>query len=112
MIVNERIREMGLLRAMGAQRKTIFRLTIIEASMLSFAGSSLGIIVGGAMFFGLKNHIETSFAIPFQRPEIFNFSLLVLFCMGLGVVTGVCAALLPAIRSSCMDPNKSLMKVE
>jgi hypothetical protein len=28
MIVNQRIREMGLLRAMGARRETIFRLTI------------------------------------------------------------------------------------
>ncbi|MFO7604829.1 MAG: ABC transporter permease [Desulfurivibrionaceae bacterium] len=112
MIVNERIREMGLLRAMGAQRKTIFRLTVTEASLLSFAGGSLGIIIGGVMFFSLRNHIETSFAIPFQWPDVSQFSLLIVFCLGLGVLTGVCAALLPAIRCSLMDPDKALLKGE
>ena len=80
--------------------------------MLSFTGSILGIIVGGAMFLGLKNHIETSFAIPFQRPEILDFSILVILCLALGVLTGVSATLFPAIRSSGLEPNKALFKVE
>jgi putative ABC transport system permease protein len=110
MIVNERMREMGLLRAMGAKRSTIFRLTVTEASLLSFGGGSLGIIIGGAMFFALRNHIETSFAIPFQWPGGSQFALLIVVCLGLGVLTGVCAALLPAIRCSLMDPDKALLK--
>jgi putative ABC transport system permease protein len=112
MIVNERMREMGLLRAMGAKRSTIFHLTVTEASILSFAGSGLGIIIGAALFFVLRNHIETSFAILFQWPSVSQFSLLIVFCLGLGVLTGVCAALLPAIRCSNMEPCIALTKGE
>lgn len=110
MIVNERMREIGLLRAMGAKRETIFRLTVTEASMLSFAGSTLGILIGGALFFGLKNYIETSFAIPFQWPSAPHFFLLVLFCLLLGSFTGVGATLFPALRCSLMEPNRALLK--
>ncbi|MBU0484641.1 MAG: ABC transporter permease [Proteobacteria bacterium] len=110
MIVNERTREMGLLKAMGARRGTIFRLTVTEASLLSFAGGSLGIIFGGTLLFVLKSNVEAAFAIPFQWPSFLNFLLLTSTCLTLGIITGVSAALLPAIRCSALEPSVALTK--
>jgi putative ABC transport system permease protein len=112
MIVNERIREIGLLRAMGAQRKTIFRLIVSEAFILSLAGGGLGIISGGFLLFGLKSYIEASFAIPFLWPGVGHLCLLIIICLALGILTGVSAALLPAIRCSNMEPRTALTKGE
>ncbi|MHB8174914.1 MAG: ABC transporter permease, partial [Nitrospirota bacterium] len=47
MIVNERQREIGLLRAMGATKGFMFRLLITEAAMLTSAGGILGVAGGG-----------------------------------------------------------------
>src|SRR5665811_273008 len=54
MIVNERQREIGLLRAMGSSRQFVFRLMLAEAVFLTAAGGIAGIFVGGAALFIFK----------------------------------------------------------
>lgn len=51
MSVNERRRELGLLRAVGGSRQQVLRLVLAEATGLSVVGSILGIVAGtGAAF--------------------------------------------------------------
>jgi putative ABC transport system permease protein len=45
--VTERIREIGLRKALGARPKVIRRQFLVEASMLGFAGGLLGVVLGG-----------------------------------------------------------------
>lgn len=110
MIINERIWEMGVLRAMGANRLTIFRLTISEASILSCAGGIIGIVGGGVVLFTFKGIIENSFALPYQWAQPLQFVLLAFVCLLLGVFTGVCAALLPAARNSLREPAEAIAR--
>jgi putative ABC transport system permease protein len=112
MIVNERIWEMGVLRAMGANRLVIFRLTITEASILSFAGGCVGILTGGGVLYLFKEIIENSFAIPYQWAEPKQFVFLTFICLALGLVTGIAAALMPAIRTSLMEPATAIASGE
>jgi len=44
--VSERISEIGLLRAVGAERRVIFRLFLGEALALSVAGGLAGVLIG------------------------------------------------------------------
>ena len=44
--VSERISEIGLLRALGAERRTIFQLFLCEALALSTAGGICGVLLG------------------------------------------------------------------
>ena len=44
--VSERVSEIGLLRAIGAERKIIFRLFLCEALTLSAAGGLIGVVTG------------------------------------------------------------------
>ena len=60
MIVNERQREIGLLRAMGSSRRFVFRLMLTEAVFLTAAGGLVGIFVGGAALFIFKAVITSS----------------------------------------------------
>ena len=45
-IVNERRREIGLLQAVGATRRFIFRLIMVEAMQLTVIGGIIGLVVG------------------------------------------------------------------
>ena len=108
MIVNERQREIGLLRAMGAKRGSIFRLIMTEASILSLSGGVAGIIIGGIFLYVFKGFIRASLNIPYLWPSAGEFVLLIVFCLVLSFITGVGAALYPAIRSMTMEPYEAI----
>ena len=57
MIVNERQRELGLLRAMGARKGHIFSLIIAEAVVISLAGGIVGITAGASLLYTFKDMI-------------------------------------------------------
>lgn len=46
MAVNDKKREIGILRAMGSTRGTILRIFVLEGSLIGLIGSSLGLILG------------------------------------------------------------------
>lgn len=112
MIVNERVWEMGVLRAMGASRLVIFRLTITEGFVLSFIGGCMGILTGGIVLYFFKGMIENSLSIPYQWAEPGQFLLLAMLCLLLGVLTGIAAALAPAIRTSLLEPATAVARGE
>ncbi len=112
MIVNERQREIGLLRAMGAKRRNIFQLIMTEATMLSLIGGILGIIGGGAFLYIFRGHIREALNIPYLWPSVGEYLVLIVLCITLSLITGVGAALYPAIRSMIMEPYNAIRRGE
>jgi putative ABC transport system permease protein len=112
MIVNERQREIGLLRAMGAKKGNIFRLIMTEASVLSIAGGIAGILSGGIFLYVFKGFIRNSLNIPYLWPSTTDFIILIGFCLVLSFLTGTGAALFPAIRSMRMEPYEAIRRGE
>jgi putative ABC transport system permease protein len=94
--VTERIREIGIRRAVGANRTMIIGQFLIEAMVLGVFGGILG-IAGGTVF--NKVIIGTELILPWQW--IF-YSLLI--CSGIGVVAG----LYPAFRAAHIDVIEAL----
>ncbi|GBD98591.1 FtsX-like permease family protein [bacterium BMS3Abin07] len=108
MIVNERQREIGLLRSMGASKGNIFRLIMTEASILSLSGGILGIIIGGVFIYVFRGLIRSSLNIPYLWPSPLEFIILIAICLFLSLATGTGAALYPAIRSMRMEPYEAI----
>jgi putative ABC transport system permease protein len=97
--VMERIREIGVRRAIGATRQDVILQFLIEAMTISFTGGVLGILLG----IGLSIGIEHSTGIAtYVSIESVLLAFLVSFCVGL--VFG----LLPAKRAAEQDPVTSL----
>lgn len=112
MIVNERQREFGLLRGMGAQRSHIFLLIIMEAVFLSFAGGVVGLAIGGVLLSGFEDIMANSLSLPYLLPSVAVLRELVAAALVFAVLTGLLSSLVPAIVASRLDPYEAIRKGE
>ncbi|MDA8084904.1 MAG: ABC transporter permease [Nitrospiraceae bacterium] len=112
MIVNERQRELGLLRAMGARRDQIFGLIMTEAMFLSLAGGVTGIAVGSGLLYTFKDLIMRGLKLPYLLPSVFVLLELVAGALLFAILTGVLSSLLPAAAASRMEPYEAIRKGE
>ncbi len=100
MAINERQREMAVLRAVGATPSFVFRLVLVEAVMLALGGAIVGIGTAASGFFIFKDMIATSMKMPFLFPSVSSFLGLFAAGVALVMITVAFSALIPAIRIS------------
>jgi putative ABC transport system permease protein len=112
MIVNERQRELGLLRAMGARKGHIFSLIITEAVIISISGGVIGIAAGGSLLFAFKDIIIRSLKLPYLMPSFPVLGELIAGAVFFALITGLLASLLPAVSASRMEPYNAIRKGE
>ncbi len=112
MIVNERQREIGLLRAMGAKRSHIFKLIITEASFISVLGGIIGVIGSGVFLAIVRDLIKKDLHLPYLVPSVQMLVYLVVLAIVFAEITGFLACLLPARRAARMDPYEAIRKGE
>ncbi len=97
--VTERTREIGIRRALGAQRRHIVMQFLVETVTLSSAGGVLGIGVGV-----LIPVLITAFS---SNLTIVRAEHVVLAC-GISVAVGIAFGIYPAWRAATMDPVDAL----
>ncbi|MCX7175807.1 MAG: ABC transporter permease [Proteobacteria bacterium] len=98
--VTERTSEIGLLVALGAQRKTILGIFLGEAVALSAVGGIFGLILG----FGLAQLIHLLVpALPVHTPLLFVF-----LAEAIAIAIGLLAGVLPARRAAGLDAVEAL----
>ncbi|MER3444831.1 MAG: ABC transporter permease [Meiothermus sp.] len=107
MSVYERIREFGLMRAIGARRRFIFGLVLLEALLLGLVGGLLGLLLGQGASFAVNWYTvrEVGLALSSVTPRLALFALLV--ALGLGLLAGV----LPARTASRIPVVEALGRV-
>ena len=98
--VNERVHEVGLLRALGASRTQVSFLFLLEAAILSGLGGVAGMVLG----FGLGFLIH--FAIP-SIPVTIAWGYVALALL-VAIATGVLAGIFPARRAAALPPVEAL----
>jgi putative ABC transport system permease protein len=97
--VNERTREIGLVKAIGGTKKSIRQQFLFESILISLIGASFGIVLGILVgnLFGIV--LNTGFVVPWLWVLI-------------GIVTcslvGLFAGLYPAFKASRLDPIVAL----
>lgn len=111
-IINERQREIGLLRAIGATRTQVFELILTEAVMLTSIGSILGVVGGGSMLYGFSSFIFDTLKVPFLWPSPSYMLMVMLISLSIGVFTGLLGVFYPALRSSRMEPLAAIRRGE
>jgi putative ABC transport system permease protein len=97
--VLERIREIGIRRAMGATEKDILFQFLAEAVLISVAGGLAGILLG----IGLSSGIE-----QFARIRTIVSVLSVATAFGVSFSVGLGFGIVPAYRAARQDPVECL----
>lgn len=106
MAVLERTHEIGILKAVGAKRRHILRLFLIEAGLLGLLGGTAGLIFGGAIAqsVALLAGQALGTATLSAALELPLVAGALLFAIALGVIAG----LWPAWRAARLDPVEAL----
>lgn len=112
MIVNERQRELGLLRAMGAKKGHVFKLIVTEAVIISFVGGVIGMAIGASLLLSFKTAILHSLRLPYLLPSPVILTELISGAIMFSILTGLLSSLLPAISASRMEPYEAIRKGE
>ncbi|MBC2876113.1 MULTISPECIES: ABC transporter permease [Streptomyces] len=107
MLVAQRTREIGLMRAIGAGRRQVNRSVLVEALMLGVIGSVLGIGGGIGLAVGLMGVME-SVGMNLDTGELTVKATTPLVGLAIGVLVTVFAAYLPARRAGKISPMAAL----
>jgi putative ABC transport system permease protein len=97
--VNERTREIGLIKAIGGTKKSIRTQFLFESVLISLFGALFGIIFGVLIGNVVGMLLHTSFIIPW-----FWVILGIVVCSTVGLFAG----LYPAIKAAALDPIVAL----
>ena len=97
--VTERTREIGVRKALGAQRRAILAQFLIEAVLLTAMGGVLGVLLGA----GISGLVRLVSPLP-TYVSVWSVVLALVF----SAVVGVFFGLYPALRASRLDPVESL----
>jgi putative ABC transport system permease protein len=98
--VNERVEEIGLMRALGATERNVQRLFLLEAVILTVLGGIAGILTGLGISALLRVTVP---GLPVYTPPGYIAAAL-LVC----AVTGLLAGVVPARRAALLHPIEAL----
>ncbi|MCK4556996.1 MAG: ABC transporter permease, partial [Candidatus Aminicenantes bacterium] len=101
--VQERTREIGILKAVGAKKRDIRLQFLAESLFITLLGGSIGFLLGSALL-GAVNLLPLPPFIPLPQNSIV-LSLIVVFVM---ILTGVISGYIPAKNAAEMEPAKAL----
>ena len=101
--VAQRVRELAMLRTMGASRRQIMRSVLIEAAVIGLIASIIGIGVG-VLFAILLNRIFDAAGFGLPTTGITLQARTILWPLIVGVVVTLIAAVIPAVRATRVAP--------
>ena len=104
MSVNERVREIGILRAIGTQRGEVLRMFVYEAGILGIVGAVIGaiasLVIGYVVVFGMVGTADYFFAM--------DSLIYVPMAMAIGAWICLITGAYPAWKASKLDPIEAL----
>jgi len=116
MVILERVKEIGMLMAVGMNKLKVFTMIVVETVQLSLVGGVAGVIIGSLISKYFETHAinlsrwakgysqlgyDTLVYCSLESEMVINVTILVIF-------TGIIAALYPAYKALKYDPAEAL----
>lgn len=105
MIVAQRVRELALLRAIGASRKQVTRSVLLEAFVVGLIGALIGLAAGIGIA-ALLRALTSSTGLPTASLQIGASAVIACLVVGIGVT--MISAYAPARRASKVSPVEAM----
>lgn len=97
--VNERTREIGVRRALGASKNDIIVQFLVEASLISVSGGLVGVVAGAILSYGISLYTGWVTVVPLSSVFVAFF---------VSITVGIVFGSFPAAKASQLDPVKAL----
>jgi len=104
--VVQKSREIGILRAMGASRRQVMNVFLIQGGVVGLLGSFMGSALAGICLAMWRRFFTNPDGTPLFMVEFDPH--LVLWAAALATLTGLAAAVTPARRASRLDPVEAI----
>ncbi len=104
--VNERLREIGIRKAVGAEDRAIFQQFIVESVTISVVGGLIGVALGAglcALITFAATQMGQDFVIPVSMTGV-------ALGMSFSVAVGFLFGLYPALKASKLDPVEAMSR--
>jgi putative ABC transport system permease protein len=112
--VTERRSEIGVLRALGATKRQIRTLFLVEGAVTGLIGGMggvlFGILIANGIAASISDLIGDIYGVVQQAEEITTRPSLLLLALTIGVITSIVAAFIPARQAARVDPVQALQK--
>lgn len=108
--VIKRRTEIGILRGLGADKKTVIVLFICQGLLLGFIGSLLGIVLGQIVAYFAVGAVQKTITTMYSTISISDYFMTkgdALGALVLGLLVSLVASAIPAFESSRIRPNES-----
>lgn len=105
--VTERTSEIGVRKAVGANRKDIVMQFLAESITVSVFGSLTGLVLGFLTTLAIVPIVKMMVDVPFQAAYTWNTFLVV---SGIAIVIGIVFGTYPALRASRLDPVEAIRR--
>ena len=119
MIIQERIKEIGMMGCLGMTRAEIVKVFFFESIFLASLGALAGVVIGGIIS-GIGSHYpfrmgdlygNTFSELPMSNAIFFEFSPVILLRAWLmGVVVASIFTLIPSLKSAFVEPVEALRR--
>lgn len=105
MSVQERTREIGLMKALGMSKRKIFILFSFEAILIGFLGSLLGIVSAQLLGSGINSIASSGFLEELSGLKLVDISLMTASTISLSIMlVAFIAGTFPAKKAAKLDP--------
>ena len=99
--VIQKSREIGILKAMGATKKSASRIFILQGLLLGASGSALGILAGILLLNAFNLFSDLSFVIVWKWKNVLLIAVI-------ATCAGMAASVIPARRSAELNPMEAI----
>src|ERR1043165_1727130 len=111
MSILERTREIGIMKAIGAEDREIKLIFFVEAAVIGVVGGVIGVLIAWGID-GLANRLAYRFILKPQGASFIDFFDLPLYlslgAIGFALLVSIISALYPASRAARIDPVRAL----
>lgn len=107
-LANERRREVGILRAIGAHRGHILQLFLGEAVLISAIGGLVGVIAGHSLLHSLADDFNLLSRLGAVTTLTLGNISIVLVAMAAGIMVCLLGAAIPVVRLANMEPPQAI----
>jgi len=105
-LMAQRVRELALLRCVGARRGQIFTSVLLESTVVGLIGAGLGLGLGIGVGYGLFSGVGVGGPLPSHAVVLTAVPIVAAFTIG--VLVTVASAVIPAVRATRVSPLAAL----